>query len=986
MAKKTAFVKKIDSKLTNVIGGGLPLIQTANTNAAPSVGTLPAPESLIYVSNGIVRSSQASLAYISVSWDAAPNISPDYYAVESSEDSTFTTNVSRVTANRLSATIIDLKLNTTYYFRVQAVQGGRLSPYSATLSASTPSSDPTPSPDVTGAAANFVNGNLVIIWSKPTSEIYKDAVIKIYNAARSVLYGTFYSGSQQLIWTLEQNLSATSGTALTSVSIDIAGRSWYNVNSTGVTITAASAVPSIPTSITTNWTSDNGRASQDLTISWLASNDDLSYDITIDSASYTTKDNRLFYPYTRNQADHIGTVPSGSANLAYTIKAKNRLLQVSTTASGLATNTAPSSSVLSLSTTGGFNQIAAQVSLLAGAIIQDFDHYNWRLAVASGDITVTQFNSTTPDVIFIVPSGGTYTVGVNATDKFNQTSSTVTSSGIIIDALTVAQLRSEAMYTDNVGNSVTTLSLLKDDDTTTGVTYNATASGVYNWTKVERATIDRYGVVSLFVVPSGSAIQTYLGISSDDITYSYYAGALSGTYGTILASVSGEAQAQSNTIADTDSGLATYRRLDIPIIKDARFVKVLHRSNSSYSIRTLYPRRIIETDDLRAENVSTINLKAAAVTADKISVINLAAVNANMGTLNMDGVISIGTNGGIYQGTGSFASPTTGLKIYNSGGIGVLATYSGGVNQISIDTAGVLTAGANTLRLSSSGITLKATTTFDLARAYKILDNTGVTTIGGLAGVDSTTQSQLYLTVPSISGRDAIIYITANAPTGASKVAQINIQANDAGGGSCYISLDTTVGATAQLYFSGTTYFDSAAYFSTYATFADVLYSSSRIMAGTDLGPTVRLGGRGSDSTASNYALYLDNSSAAALFHVRNDGILGIPGYLGVGATGVTNVRLFAHGSDTTSSNYALYVDDSASTLLFYVRNDGLINMKSDLYSAGTKVLGTRKTGWGTPTGTLYRTALTNSSTQTQFNDAIMAVITDLIAHGLIGA
>ncbi len=67
------------------------------------------------------------------------------------------------------------------------------------------------------------------------------------------------------------------------------------------------------------------------------------------------------------------------------------------------------------------------------------------------------------------------------------------------------------------------------------------------------------------------------------------------------------------------------------------------------------------------------------------------------------------------------------------------------------------------------------------------------------------------------------------------------------------------------------------------------------------------------------------------------------------------------------------------------IRTLGTLNAAAFQVS-GTNVVGTRKTGWGTPTGTQYRGALTNASTQAQFNQALMALIVDLISHGLIGA
>ena len=46
---------------------------------------------------------------------------------------------------------------------------------------------------------------------------------------------------------------------------------------------------------------------------------------------------------------------------------------------------------------------------------------------------------------------------------------------------------------------------------------------------------------------------------------------------------------------------------------------------------------------------------------------------------------------------------------------------------------------------------------------------------------------------------------------------------------------------------------------------------------------------------------------------------------LGVGTGSASGIRLFVKGEDTTSSNYALDVQNSSSVDLFYVRNDGLI-------------------------------------------------------------
>ena len=703
MAKKTEKLRVIDQK-TSSVGAPLPLIQEDQI-APPAFYVVPAPDTLILVGQAIQRSTQAPLVAVALSWQEAPNIGPDYYNVEWSEDSAFVIDVNRARAINTSATISGLKANgVTYYFRVQAVLGGIYSGYSETLAVVT-MTDVTPAPEVTGLSAAFINGDLIISWVKPISEIFKDAEIKIYNAGHTILYATLYSANQQITWTAEQNLAATSQVGVTSVSIDVRSRSWGNTFSTGINTTAISTAPATPSGYVISWIGDIGLAAADLRATWLPTPNADSYDLSFDGVVYQTKDIAYTYSYERNVKDHVPTLASGDPNITVLIAARNKLNQVSVPVNVTVSNLAPPSSYLALSAITGFSQIAANVSILSGAIIQDFDHYEW--ALTSGAATLQQFNSSTPDVTILVSGSGNYSVTVKAVDKFNQKSTGVTVSNLVMDVLTISELRSETTYIDSLGASSPALDIFKDGLLTgSSKAYTAVASGTYQWIEARRPLLDRYKTVTLGVTYAGIALGYYE--FNDGATVTYYSGPITvGAAGQkILTKYTVLATAKTNAIR---LDLFSLTRYDLPNIQEARTIRVnFSNYGGTATVFEYYPRRLVQSDDIDAENVRSINIAAGNVTADKISVINLAAVSAQMGALHMDGVIDIVVGGGIYQGTGSFASPTTGLKIFNSGGVGKLSTYNTGVEQITLDTDGKFKAGAGAVLLDANGITVNA--------------------------------------------------------------------------------------------------------------------------------------------------------------------------------------------------------------------------------------------------------------------------------------
>ena len=89
---------------------------------------------------------------------------------------------------------------------------------------------------------------------------------------------------------------------------------------------------------------------------------------------------------------------------------------------------------------------------------------------------------------------------------------------------------------------------------------------------------------------------------------------------------------------------------------------------------------------------------------------------------------------------------------------------------------------------------------------------------------------------------------------------------------------------------------------------------------GSNPDTNTRLHVKGLGSTSTTYALKVENSSSARLFVVRDDG--------GVGVNQLSpTARLHVKGAGATSATYALKVDNSTNTSLLAVRDDGKIGV-----------------------------------------------------------
>jgi hypothetical protein len=84
---------------------------------------------------------------------------------------------------------------------------------------------------------------------------------------------------------------------------------------------------------------------------------------------------------------------------------------------------------------------------------------------------------------------------------------------------------------------------------------------------------------------------------------------------------------------------------------------------------------------------------------------------------------------------------------------------------------------------------------------------------------------------------------------------------------------------------------------------------------------------RGSDATSSNYSLVVEDSAGTDSLFIRNDGVI----YMGSNSIGVgtnsppTNVKLTIHGINTADTDYVVAFKNSTPLDLFVLRNDGLM-------------------------------------------------------------
>lgn len=672
MPTKQTKARAIDQVVGSAIPGG-ELIASTTPTAGPAVPTQPGPTNLAVASNQIMFSAVTPLALVSLTWDAPPGIAVAGYIVEAATNSTFTTGLLRREAPQASVAL-ELPTGVTYYFRVAAKTTFVISGWSNTASVTT-ATDTTAPAVPTSLSAVFNNaGDLEIAWVNPTSANFRDVEVSIYaDAGFATLLFRAYDASQRLVWTAAQNRLAGSGTPDPAVFVRMASRSWAGVLS-GNAVPSTQPVKAVPanvSSLTQSWSGDTGTASADLLITWATASGASFYRLTIDGTARDVFGLRYVYTFDQNAAEHSGTP---DPVLSLSIVGVDGLDQVSgTPTTATATNAAPAAPA-SVTLTTFFSAMAIAVTTTQPVDIRTLRYRLIQTSPAAADVTWDSLSTLQTRTLSV---NATYQVGVRMVDVFGQQGAETLSSASAIDALTLSDLRNEAIYTDSLGSSAATLAVMKDGTLGAGgVSYNANAGWV-QWIQMRRELQERYRTITLAMTPASGTSTWYLRTSLDGVTWSYWAGPV--TSSRILSGVASQASAQGAAISSATLGNSSNSRVDLPSVTEARYIEVWVRNTAaSTRVDEFYPRRLVQGDDIEAESIRAINIAANSITADRLTVSQLSAIAADVGTVTFGGGIGVLSPAGI-----TVEVPTSGdaveLNSYQLISAGAARAFLGGV-------------------------------------------------------------------------------------------------------------------------------------------------------------------------------------------------------------------------------------------------------------------------------------------------------------------
>lgn len=535
--------------------------------------------------------------------------------------------------------------------------------------------------NVTGvqATVNGATGEVVFRWNAIASNItgYR---IRVNNVDRNV-------STNEYRYSLAQNIIDNGGgSPLTTIPYNIVAFNIFNqVSSAAATGTAAFTAPATPAGLTVNFNT------VDCSFKWTAGTDVAGYRLEIDTnvrnLGFT---NQYTYTLAQNALEHSN---NPDHTLTYILTAYNAVGQSTSTASTNITSPAPNAPT-AVTLTAYFNVLVANITGHVRLPTHNRYKYLFRkdgsdfITIYSAEnIASTELNAT-----------GSYIVRVSAEDVFNRSSNTFDSATVSPDVLTLAELRSAAIYSDSVGTAVATLNSLKDDNRTSGgVGYALGAT--WKWTRFERSLLDRYETITAGLFSPTTNTQIYFSTSTDASTWQWWAGPLSSGK---LISVASEAAAQTGAIT-IGTTYANTTRWDLPSIVEARYIRIHHRNTpSAYTIREFYPRRLVQSDDIEAESILAINIAASTITGDKIAANTITATNIAGNTITTQKLLVSGVGMSITDDPN-----TVDISAWST------LQYSGSQDTLSIvSDSNSPTGNALNIARAATGVTFTSTTSY----------------------------------------------------------------------------------------------------------------------------------------------------------------------------------------------------------------------------------------------------------------------------------
>jgi hypothetical protein len=918
---KNKVVRRIDQPISS--NAGFATVETLDSPAPPALPTIPAPTDLT-LTTALARSAVTPTALIAATWIGPLFVQPHRYAVQWSADSSFpdgTTGGVDVVGE--SVTIDGLKPATLYYVRVAAVYSQVQSPWSDTMSITT-ENDTTPPDPVSAAAGDFSTGDLVLSWTNPSSANLKDVRVRIYTSNGGTLLREVSSVTGRFVWTAQMNLLDTGGFPDPSLYVVLTARTWTNVLSTDVTLSVTKAAPVLTGSVTTNWDGDAGTAPADLVLSWSTVANVKDYVVTLDGVDHITSYNRFTYSLATNRQEHSGTA---DPTIAYVVKARDTLLQGSNTLSGTVTNAAPDAASLSLSGSVYFSTLNANIT--HPTPLQDLDYYTYKLY--QNNALIASFRTGSASPVLSLNGSGLYKFGVIATDLFGRSSSEVLTSNTSVDSLTIAELRSEGDYSDSIATdfSGANKDVLRDDVTSaaTGIQYT---SGAWRWTQYVRPIAKLIRRVSIAI--DQGATTFYLGTSVDGSSWRWFAGATTVNGVPTLTEYASETLAQTNATA---CSVITSGYVELPTEINARYVKLGHKhASTSYYLSEFYPRSWIQADDIRAGSIVALHIAAASITADRLSVSQLSAITADLGSITAGTitgatiqtsasgartVLSSAANGGII---GYGASDT-----YNP------STGSGTYQLLWKKSDGKLYAGGGNVVLDGNGIAITAPIaggfSYDPKRAISWSTASGTTAViqafstapisGTTNGIEfhaygsGAVQGKVNI-VADGSGYTSALYLNGTAANG-----DVHTQG--------YFGVNTTPSYPLHVlgdgFISGNIYWGTGGnWLSAYLNQALLTTSSPTFLEHYANGWfRSNTSGVGWYHQVHGGGIYMDDATMVKVYNNVGFAAMGNSGF-GL-LTQPSTARLVARGANTSSSNQALLVQNSTPSNLMLIRNDG---------------------------------------------------------------